>query len=51
MKGLVALARDAAMKSPGACSAATHQVTSMGGASYRQLDRNEDPMHPGESSA
>lgn len=56
IKGLVAFVRAAAMGSLGACDAALHQVYPMscrfapsnGG---RQLDRNEDRMHPGEGSA
>ena len=48
MKGLVAFARAAAMKSLGACGGALHQAYST---SFWQLDRNEDQVHPGEGSA
>jgi hypothetical protein len=49
---LVAFARAAAMVSPGTCGAALHQAYPMSlPMSFWQLDRNEDPMHPGEGSA
>ena len=54
MTGLVAFARAAAMKSPGACGAALHLAYPLGGSSLfqaTQLDRDEDRMHPGEGSA
>jgi hypothetical protein len=48
MKGLVAFVRAAAMKPFAGCTSASHPGMP---ASYRQLDRNEDSMHPGEVSA
>ena len=52
MKGLVAFVPlfpiAAAMKSFGGCTSALHSSLP---ASYQQLDRNEDSMHPGEGSA
>jgi hypothetical protein len=46
--GLVAFVRmTAAMESFGGCTSAIHRALP---ASY-QLDRNEDPLHPGEGSA
>ena len=48
MKGLVAFVRAAAMKSFGGCPSALHLSLT---ASYRQLDRNEVQVHPGEGSA
>jgi hypothetical protein len=54
MTGRVAFARSAAVKSPGACSAALHLAYPLSWSSLFQathLDRNEDRMHPGEGSA
>lgn len=48
MKGLVAFARATAMGSLGACGAAKQMAFPT---SYQQLDRNEQPLHPGEGSA
>jgi hypothetical protein len=48
LKGLVAFERAAAMGSLGTCGAAMHRAFP---ASYQQLDRNEDRLHPGEGSA
>ena len=46
--GLVAFVRAAAMKSFGGCTGAQHPGLP---ASYQWLERNDDPMHPGEGSA
>jgi hypothetical protein len=46
--GLVAFARAAAMGSRGACGAAMQGVIPSG---HGELDRHEDPLHPGEGSA
>jgi len=48
MKGLAAFVHASAMKSLGACGAASHQAFPT---SHWQLDRNEDSVHPGEGSA
>ena len=52
MKGLVAFVpafpMTAAMKSLGGCASALHLSLP---ASYQQLDRDEDQVHPGEGSA
>ena len=52
MKGLVAFVpafpMTASMESFGGCASALHLSLS---ASYQQLDRNEDQVHPGEGSA
>jgi len=48
MKGLVAFVRAAATKSFVGCTSALHPGLP---ASYQQLDRNEDQVHPGEGSA
>jgi hypothetical protein len=45
MKGLVVFVRAATMESVVACTTALHPGLP---ASYRQLDRNEDQVHPGE---
>jgi hypothetical protein len=45
MKGLVVFVRAAAMKSFAGCTNPLHLGPP---ASYRQLDRNEDQVHPGE---
>jgi len=47
LKGLVAFAC-AWAESLGTCNAAIHAAFPM---SYRQLDRNEDSLHPGEGGA
>jgi hypothetical protein len=48
MKGLVAFVHATTMKSFVGCTSASHPGLP---ASYRQLDRNEDQVHPGEGSA
>jgi len=48
MNGLVAFARAWAMASPGTCDAA---IRAAHPTNYRQLDRDEDPLHPGEGGA
>jgi hypothetical protein len=48
MKGLVAFVRAGAMKSFGGCAIALQLGLP---ASYHQLDRAEDQLHPGEGSA
>jgi hypothetical protein len=52
MKALVAFVpvfpMTAALKSFGGCASALHPSLP---ASYQQLDRNEDQVHPGEGSA
>ena len=48
MTGLVAFVCAAAMKSFGGCTIALNQGLP---ASYQQLDRAEDQMHPGEGNA
>jgi len=45
VEGLVAFVRAAAMKSFVGCTNALHPELPAG---YRQLDRNEDQVHPGE---
>jgi hypothetical protein len=45
MRGLVAFVRAAAMKPFVGCTNALHPGLA---ASYQQLDRNEDQVHPGE---
>jgi len=45
MKGLVAFACAWAMESLGTCNGTVHTAFPMG---YRQLDRKEDSLHPGE---
>jgi hypothetical protein len=46
--GRVAFARAAAVRPQGACVAGLGSFVL---ASYRRLDRSENPMHPGEGSA
>jgi hypothetical protein len=48
MEGLVAFVHATATKPFAGCTCALHPELP---ARYRQLDRNEDSMHPGEVSA